>query len=160
MLISFFENKKAILFIEEEREENIEPRAKRARLLRLPEETVPSVKRYYFNMFKEIIEVLSVFEEATLQFCQEDSTCSIILPTLIFLRKFLDRKTVESEAAKELVSSFKHALDSRIISVRYNDVLNVAMLLDPRFSFDPKLKTESEWKAIVKVLSIFIIKSL
>jgi hypothetical protein len=49
-----------------------------------------------------MIEVLSVFEEATLQFCEENSTCSMILPTLIFLRKFLDRKTVESQAAKEL----------------------------------------------------------
>jgi hypothetical protein len=40
-------------------------------------------------------------------------------------KKFLDIKTVESEAAKELVSSLKHALDSRIISVGDNEVLNV-----------------------------------
>jgi hypothetical protein len=52
-------------------------------------------------------------------------------------------KNVESEAATELVSSLKHALDSRIIAVRDNDLLNVAMLLDPRFAYEAKLKTES-----------------
>jgi hypothetical protein len=72
----------------------------------------------------------------------------------------LERKNVESEAAKELVSSLKYALDSRIIAVRDNDLLNVAMLLDPRFAYETKLKTESEWKSIEKKLFTFIKKGL
>jgi hypothetical protein len=44
---------------------------------------------------KEMIEVLSVFQKAALQFCEENSTCSMILHALTFLRKFLERKNVE-----------------------------------------------------------------
>jgi hypothetical protein len=45
--------------------------------------------------------------------CEERSTASIILSTLLFLRKFLQRIKVDSLAAQTLVESLKEALDVR-----------------------------------------------
>jgi hypothetical protein len=103
-------------------------------------------------------EVLSVFETETLKFCEERSTASIILPTLLFLRKFLERIKVDSLAAQTLVASLKEALDVRTSSLRENSLLVATMLLDPRFGHDNRLNTD--WKKPENFVISFFNKSL
>ena len=144
--------KKVILSIEKERQ-NWQTSLKRKRLsYKLAPATLPKISDGDFGFLKQICAILKVFLDETLKFSKEISTASQIIPTYTMLKKFLtDQTTANTSSSQNIAKFIEKLLDGltgRLSALSNKRILFYAMIVDPRFSYDPKINTKLSWELI------------
>ncbi|XP_015782274.1 zinc finger BED domain-containing protein 4-like [Tetranychus urticae] len=82
----------------------------------------------------EIVSVLEVFEEITCDISGESYiTISRIIPLIASAKVILEKKRMNNEISKNLISSLRRGLDNRFGEIEKDKLFAYSTLLDPRF---------------------------
>jgi len=110
-------------------------------------------------MIKSLINILTPFEELTLESSREESTISLIQPAIKVLNTFLLREqtAVSNEELRDLLSCLMESLGRRSEKWKVDKNLLLATMLDPRYktsTFDNATKMMCESFIIQSSLSV------
>ncbi|PAA54929.1 hypothetical protein BOX15_Mlig006260g3 [Macrostomum lignano] len=111
-----------------------------------------------FTIIEKVVNLLSIFEELTLEVSKESTSISYLIPMVALLQKFLEKAALDKDAisgVRSLFDSLVRGVNSRFsdIPIRLDCILATA--LDPRYklAFFPAAERDQKKKIVLEFCS-------
>lgn len=86
-----------------------------------------------WELLEKVLEVLQPFEEITKEVCYDESSISLVIPSVSVLKKALLEKNEADETMQILKACLFHSIDERFTYLYTSEPHTIATVLDPRF---------------------------
>ena len=78
----------------------------------------------------------------------EQSTSSTYLPTITMVHGFLRNRNPLNVEVKSIVNALIMETEGRLRNIQSKELLKMAMIVDPRFTYATKYLSESHWESM------------
>ena len=141
------------------RELDEDPRARTGANSKIKKD-LPCLPASHFNFIMEAIGMLKKFFEETMQISKETATASVYIPTLKSLALSIKNHSKNwedfSQEFREFLTILSTEIKRRMAEAEENQLLRMAMLIDPRFSHVRIFASDFEWSSIVSEFCTYL----
>jgi len=89
----------------------------------------------------------------------EQSTSSIYVPTITMVHDFLLHRKILNVEVKSIVNALIMETEGRLRNIQSKELLKMAMIIDPRFTYDTNYLSESHWELMSNAFVELVINS-